>query len=297
MHEVRLCVPADCADSAIAAAHAAGIECVTVTRMTIHRTNDARSAMTVSAETSTPHARAFVHTVLRSAWFDRETCSMTTRELRAIVDKGPIEQTTLPMTEPGVDVLQDLWQLSHVTPSYVGRCVASALLMAFAVIDNDLMAMMLAVLFLPFLSELLGAVYGLLRGGAPLVMHAVKALAVTICILLAAGLIVGAANHAPVAYTGFRSLGVSFLISSAIGAAAGLASADDAGRRYLIGVAAAAQLGVFPVYFGIALARGLPPELPVAGHLVTFGVNFVTVAVTAAASYAAVEFGNLRRAK
>jgi hypothetical protein len=38
-----------------------------------------------------------------------------------------------------------------------------------------------------------------------------------------------------------------------VGVAAGLSNADDTGRRYLIGVAAAVQLAIFPVWLGGAM--------------------------------------------
>src|SRR4030095_7213930 len=42
-----------------------------------------------------------------------------------------------------------------------------------------------------------------------------------------------------------------------MGVAAGLSTADDTGRRYLIGVAAAAQSGVFAVWIGVAAVVGV----------------------------------------
>jgi hypothetical protein len=295
VHEVRLTVPPERVDDAVQAAHSVGIEGVTVTPLTIHRPKGAEAAVRVSVETSTPRARAFVRAVQRSPWFDLACCSMSTREVRAIVNGEPLDELTRPMDEPDVDVLQDLWQLSHVTASYVGRCVAGALLMARGVIANDLVALMLAVLFLPFLSEVRGLAYGLLRGDRSLAFHACKALAVTVITLLAIGAIAGVIDPSPIRYDGFKGLALSAVISFVIGAAAGLASADDAGRRYLIGVAAAAQLGVFPLYFGIALVRGFPASLPVSGYLLTFAVDFTTVVATTAASYAVVEYSYNRR--
>ena len=47
--------------------------------------------------------------------------SLTSRELRAIVDRTDLAEVTRPTSEPFPGVIQDLWQLSHVTASYVGR--------------------------------------------------------------------------------------------------------------------------------------------------------------------------------
>jgi len=45
-------------------------------------------------------------------------------------------------------------------------------------------------------------------------------------------------------------------MSLALGVAAGLATSDDVGRRELFGLAAATQVAILPVWFGIALGTG-----------------------------------------
>ncbi len=78
---------------------------------------------------------------------------------------------------------------------------------------------------------------------------------------------------------------VSFGISAIVGVAAGLASADDAGRRYLIGVAAAVQYAVFPVWFGISLVLGFPDRAVTGQRLLDLAINVVTIATIGAAAY------------
>ncbi len=63
-------------------------------------------------------------------------------------------------------------------------------------------------------------------------------------------------------FGGFKNPSVSFVSSHKIGFTAGLSSPDDTGRRYLIGVAAAAQSGVFAVWIGIAFVLGFPTRQP-----------------------------------
>jgi hypothetical protein len=75
-----------------------------------------------------------------------------------------------------------------------------------------------------------------------------------------------------------------------IGITAGLSCTDDAGRRYLIGVAGAVQFAVFPVWLGLALVSGLPEKQVVAERLLSFGINLVTLSATAALAYAALHF-------
>jgi Mg2+/citrate symporter len=56
----------------------------------------------------------------------------------------------------------------------------------------------------------------------------------------------------------------------------------------LIGVAAAVQYAVFPVWFGISLVLGFPPADVTRERLVTLAINIVTIAAAAAAAYALV---------
>jgi hypothetical protein len=79
----------------------------------------------VSVEAATPQAKAFMDSLLASPSFDPEECSVTSRELRAIINKEPVAQLTRPMIEPVVDVVEDLWQLNHVTASYIGRLLGA----------------------------------------------------------------------------------------------------------------------------------------------------------------------------
>lgn len=80
----------------------------------------------------------------------------------------------------------------------------------------------------------------------------------------------------------------SLAISAAIGITAGLSETDDTGRRYLIGVAAAVQLAIFPVWLGAAFILGLPNSDLLRSRLTSFFVNLVTIALTAVGAYAAV---------
>ena len=51
---------------------------------------------------------------------------------------------------------------------------------------------------------------------------------------------------------------MSFLISVVVGVGAGFANIDDSGQRQLIGLAAAAQIALIPVWFGICAVFGFP---------------------------------------
>jgi hypothetical protein len=86
-------------------------------------------------------------------------------------------------------------------------------------------------------------------------------------------------------FDGFKTPVVSLGISLVIGAAAGLSTADDTGRRYLIGVAAAAQSGVFAVWIGMAAVLGFPDTLTTLARIATLALNVVVIATAACLSY------------
>jgi hypothetical protein len=240
----------------------------------------------VSAETSTPCAKSFIDGLFSASWFDPEQHSLTARELRAILTHEPLSDITRPMVEPALDVMEDLWQLSHITPSYLGRACSAAILLAYGMFENSAISIVVAALFLPFLSQVLAISFGLWVGDRKLAKQGIVAVCVSAVICVAAGAAVALLYGGPLVFSDFKRPLVSFGISCLIGVAAGLASADDAGRRYLIGVAAAVQYSVFPVWFGICLVRGFPDASVTGERIGTFAVNVATIAAMAAAVYA-----------
>src|SRR5437867_13280278 len=111
MHEIRATIPPDCVSEAARLAHAAGIPRVTVAEVFIHGPDT--HGRVLSVETSTPKARAFVEALLSSPMLSQTDFTLTSREVRAIVDDEPLAAITRPMSEPFIDIIQDLWQLSH----------------------------------------------------------------------------------------------------------------------------------------------------------------------------------------
>jgi hypothetical protein len=191
------------------------------------------------------------------------------------------------MSEPFPDVIQDLWQLSHLSVSYLGRAAAGAILLATGIIDNNPVSIVVAALFLPFLSEVLAVSFGLWSRDRRLVFRGLRAIAVSTAIAFAAGAVVAALQGGPILFMAFKSPLASFAISGAIGITAGLSSADDTGRRYLIGVAAAVQLAIFPVWLGAATIIGLPAQDVLWSRLDSFLINLGTISLAALTAYAA----------
>jgi hypothetical protein len=284
MHEVRVTVPEGDGRRVAQVALDAGIKQVAVQKIYVHGPNHEMEV--VSAETSTPCAKAFIDGLLSAPWFDPARYSLTARELRAILTHEPLADLTRPMVEPAMDVLEDLWQLSHITPSYLGRACSAAILLAHGMFENSPISIVVAALFLPFLSQVLAVSFGLWMGDRKLARQGIAALGVSTAVCITAGVIVALLNDGPLAFSDFKRPLVSFGISCLIGLAAGLSSADDAGRRYLIGVAAAVQYSVFPVWFGICLVRGFPDASLTGQRIGTFALNVATIATMAVAAYA-----------
>jgi Domain of unknown function (DUF389) len=284
MHEIRATLPAEHVVTAARLAHEAGIPSVAVSDVYLHGPEEGRKI--VSVETSTPRARAFVDALLGSASLKGVDYSLTSRELRAIVSGEDILELTRPMSEPFPDVIQDLWQLSHLTVSYVARAAAGGVLMATGILDDNPVAIVLAALFLPFLAEVLAVSFGLWSRDRRLISRGLRAVVVSTVLAFAAGAAVAVIQGGPIHFTAFKSPLSSFAISAVIGITAGLSNADDTGRRYLIGVAASVQLAIFPVWLGAAIILGLPDGL-VWTRLESFLINLVTISLAAVAAFAA----------
>jgi hypothetical protein len=155
-------------------------------------------------------------------------------------------------------------------------------------------AIVVAALFLPFLAEVLAVSFGLWSRDRRLILRGAGALLTSTALAFLGGLIVASFAGGPIRFAGFKSPLPSFAISAVIGIAAGLSNADDTGRRYLIGVAAAVQLAVFPAWLGAAAVIGLPPREILDERLLSFAINLVTIAATAVMSYAALHLGRAR---
>jgi len=284
MHEVRVTVPQGKSQDVARIALDVGIKQASIYRVYVHGPN--REMEVVSAETSTPRAKLFIDALLSTSWLNLAECSISARELRAVLSSDSQSEITYPTVEPAVDVLADLWQLSHLTSSYVGRAVAAAILLAYGMAEDSAISIVVAALFMPFLSQVLAVSFGLWSRDTGLAKKGLIAICVSTAACVAAGALVAVLHGGPLLFSGFKGPLVSFAISSVLGIAAGLAIADDAGRRYLIGVAAAVQFAVFPVWFGFSLLHGLPDSHITAERLGAFAINLVTIAGTAALVYA-----------
>ncbi|MBV9611562.1 MAG: hypothetical protein JO091_03780, partial [Acidobacteriaceae bacterium] len=283
MHEIRVTVPEGRAKDVAELAMRAGIPQVSIYRVFAHGPNCNKEV--VSAETSTPLAKKFADSVLTSDWFDSSQFAVSSRELRAIVSDAHPHALTQPMLEPPINVFEDLWQLNHVTISYVARAIAGAAVLAYGMLENNPITIVVAALFLPFLSQVLAVSFGAWAGDLSLARQGLKALGVSVVASVLAGVVVTLLHGPPMRFEQFTPPGPSFGLSVAIGLAAGIITADDAGRRYLIGVAAAVQYGVYPVWLGFCIMQGFPPAGIILLRLGTFFLNVATITLFALIGY------------
>ncbi len=261
----------------------AGIKQVSMYPVFAHGPN--RRKEVLSAEISTPEARHFADSVLTAPWFDSAECTLSSRELRAVVTDAHPRHITQPMVEPPVNVFEDLWQLSDLTVSYWARALAGAILLTYGMLHDNPITVVVAALFLPFLSQVLAISFGIWAGDRSLAWQGSKALIVSTVCSVFAGAVVTLIDRGPMRFSHFSSPLPSFAISAVIGLAAGPIIADDTGRRYLIGVAAAVQYGIFPVWFGSCLVHGFPAPGITAQRIGTFAINVVTMAAGALIAY------------
>ena len=285
MHEIRLTVRPERLEALLQVATTAGISRANVADTALREGAATVAVKDVSLVTSTPRAGKFVQLLRDTPLLEDEHASMTLRELRAIVNDEHDCAVTRPMGEPLPDVVQDLWQQCHLTSSYVARAVAGGLLLACGMWENSPIEIVVAALFMPFLSPLMAAVFGLYKKSPDLVWHGCRALLISFVIAFAAGAALSLVHDGPMLFSDFKSPLRSFFMSCIIGATAGLCSADDAGRRYLIGVAAAVQLAIFPVWLGYALAEGFALDLYLPQRLESFAINMVTIPAVAITAY------------
>lgn len=242
----------------------------------------------VDIEASTPKASVFLDKLLASDFYDPEEFSVNVRQPRAIISKQSARQLTVPFVEPAIDILEDLWQFTHITASFLVRNFIAACFVAYGMIQQNTLLIIAGLLFLPLLPILLSISFGSWTRQWKLVRQAALAFLVTIVLLFAAGALIALVSSPPLRYNEFNSLAVGFLISLAVGIGAGFATADDIGRRELLGLAATAQIVLIPIWFGINVVFGFSQttgDAQITERALAFAINVSTILVAALATY------------
>jgi hypothetical protein len=289
MRLIKVNAPEGEGENVLKTAFLAGIDDVT-THKGERRSADGRSEPRdiVDIETSTPKGRIFIDKLLESNFFDRKTFSFVIRQGRSIVSDESFDELTKPLVQPITDIFEELYQFSHLTWGLAGRAFLSGCLLSYGLIRQHLLSIIAGLLFLPLLPLLLSVGFGAWNRRWRLMTHAVLSLSVSIALLVFAGVIVGAISQPPMRYNEFNSLGASFLISLAVGMAAGLSTIDDVARRELIGLAATSQVALVPTWFGACLVLGFPEltdKKEITTHFISLLVNILTLIAASVTIY------------
>lgn len=289
MRLVKVSAPEGRGEDVARAAFSAGIETVSI-HQTKSLTSDGKveTKDSVDVQTSTPKGKRFVDALLAADFYNPQDFSIAVRQPRAIISKESVRELTTPLVEPATDILEELWQFTHITYGFVGRTLMAAFLLAYGLIQHQVLLILAGLLFLPLLPLLLAVCFGAWTKNWKLALHGVLAFAIATVLLLAGGAAIAAVASPPLKYNEFNSLLVGFLISVAVGIAAGLANIDDVGRREMIGLAATAQIAIIPVWFGICLVFGFPTtmsESEITNRALSFFINVATILVVSLAVY------------
>jgi hypothetical protein len=288
MREVRIHLPEGDVEEIARLAFAVGIRSVSLNpEQRRHASGKNFQTIALEAATSTPKARRFIDSVLKARCYDPAHYTINVKSPRSIISDEPREEITHPRLEPAPDLADELWQFCHTTTGLCGRIVIGAWLLAFGLVENKILLIVAGLLFLPLLPTLTGISFGLLSREWRLVARAALTLGTGLLLTFAASALIGLIASPPVRFDDFSSWPVSALISAAVGVAASLASTDDAGRRELIGLAAAAQVAILPAWLGLALTMGVPEGATVIlERLMTLFLNIIAISSTSYLTFA-----------
>ncbi len=288
MRLVKVKAPQGKAGEVAEIAFSIGLEKVAVHETRLLRAHRAESTEEViEVEASTPMAKAFIDALMSAPFFNRNEYSIAVRQPRSIINHQKLSEITWPLVEPSVDICEELWQFSQITPGSVGRILIGSGLLAFGLIKYNLLFMIAGLLFIPLLPLMLAVGFGLWTRHFRLAIQGAIASAVATILLIGGGVAVALMVNPPLRYNESNSLVTGLLISLAVGVAAGLATADDVGRREMIGLAATAQVAILPVWFGICFVFGFPAleGTPPGRRALSFMLNVLTIVIASFVIY------------
>lgn len=267
MRLVKVTAQPELAEKIIGTAFDAGLTEVTL-RQVEKRSRDGsppEQLQVIDIETSTPKARRFVDLLLSSDYYDPKKISLNTRQPRSLINDADDRELTRPLVEPPTDLYQELWQFSHVTFGLTGRMFLGGCLLAYGLIEGRTLLIISGLLFLPLLPLIMAMSFGVAGGRTRLALEGAGALAVSAALLFAGGALIAAISEPPLRFDEVSSPLVGVIICIGVGIAATLAAEDDTGRRELIGLAGAAQVGMLPVLAGVSCVLVAPlagPSIP-----------------------------------
>lgn len=168
MRLVKVNAPEGSGEKVAQVAFDVGISQVTTDRLEVRHADGERETKDVidvqdvqDVQTATLTAKAFLDALMAAPFFDAEKYSINVRQPRSLVSREKPPRLTWPVVEPTVDIFEELWQFSLVTYGFVGRVFIAAMLLAYGMIQQQLLIMLGGLLFLPLLPLLLAIGFGL----------------------------------------------------------------------------------------------------------------------------------------
>lgn len=291
MRQITVTAPQGSASQIAQIAFAVGVSEVSVSEKRVLSTSGLETIKdSIEMDVGTPVAKAFMDEFTSASFFDVEKFSVAVRQPRTLVCREKLSTLARPLVEPSVDLFEELWQFSHVSYGFVGRILIGALLLSYGLVEFKLLFIIAGLLFIPLLPLMLSVGFGLWTRQWRLAIQGLYSLVVAIGLLIIGGVIIGLLSNPPVQYSDFNSLTTGFLFSFAVGVAAGLATADDVGRREMIGLAATAQVAIIPAWLGLCLVLGFPAadSTSPARQVIALQLNIVAIVIAALGTYAAI---------
>lgn len=296
MQQVTVMTPKGKGKAIANLAHELDIDEATIVSVFVAGPDEERDEVTI--ECSAPQAARLIESVMSAKFYNPKQYTLTADELLSIISSDPPEKISWPMRIDPAAILQDLWTQNHLTVGYVARAFVSTVLLAFGLLEGDITILIIALLFTPFLAQSLAISFGAWMRDWRLARQGALMIVISTAIAILAGALTAAVMGGPITYDEYGTLQSNFAISLLVGIVAGLDMADEAGRREFIAVAGAAQFASFPVWLGICLVLGFPPDrMTTVWRVVTFFVNIVTILIASLGVYIGLRYrpGNISR--
>jgi hypothetical protein len=240
-----------------------GIRTVGISQTSLHEKNvTPRTADVIDIQTNTPKVKALIEKLMTAPFYDPASYNFTVRHPESIYASETPDEETKPIIRATSDVYQELWQFCQVTISLLGRVFLSAFLIAYGMREDFMPLIIAGLLFLPYHHHMLGIGLSAVLGESKFFKQALGSFAATTLFIVLGGVVLGLLTEPGIKWDDFTESSwlFSFLISMAVGIAAGFAAIDDAGRRELIGLAATAHISVYPIWFGLKFVYGFDPS-------------------------------------
>ena len=166
-------------------AFSVGIQQVSVQQIEVRRENgESESKESIDIEASTPNAKRFIDALTTSDFYNRDDISIAIRQPRSIISKESFREMTKPLVVPTTDILEELWQFSHITVGFVGRNFIAACLLAYGLIHQQILLIIAGLLFLQLLPLLLAVGFGSWTQNWKLVGQSILAFVTAIILLI-----------------------------------------------------------------------------------------------------------------